>query len=114
MTITQVLVAAIFLGVLAAAGLGLAGWDVYLAARYGVDATISRSMQRLGFQTPVVAFAVGFLLCGTIFGLASHFWWPDAPLTWHSPILAFALGALGAGLTCLLAGHLFWSQPPLP
>jgi hypothetical protein len=113
MSATQIIVAGIFLGTLAFLVLGMAGWDVYLAARFGVDATISRSMQRLGFRDPVIAFAVGFLCVGSVFGLAAHFWWPQAPLTYDSPILAFALGALGAGLTCLFGAHLFWSQPPL-
>lgn len=42
-------------------------YDLVVVASGGVESSVSRFMQEVGFQAPAVVFAVGFI-CGHIFG----------------------------------------------
>ena len=54
-------------------------YDVWVFNRWGVDATISRGMERLWYAWPGVAFLMGIIL-GLIIGmLAGHFGMPQPP-----------------------------------
>jgi uncharacterized membrane protein len=65
----------VLLGILVLTVLGAVVYDVWVARRYGVEATISRGMQRLGLLAPIFPFGVGILLGLVIGVLAGHFWW---------------------------------------
>jgi hypothetical protein len=107
MTSTQLKVAGIFISVLVLLIIGMAAWDVYLEVNFGVDATISRSMQRLGVDNPIVAFVAGFLAVGIVCGLIAHFWGRSR----GGPLWAALFGALAGGVIFFIACFLWWQQP---
>lgn len=61
--------------------LSLAVYDVIIYRKFGVEATISRGMQRLGYAAPIFAFAVGILVGLLVGVMAGHFWWSQPPVT---------------------------------
>ena len=77
----------------------LIGMDVFLAIVYGNEATLSRSMLRIGKEWPIVIVAWG--------GLSAHFFLPkdnawDGLWTETKPIIALLIG--------FVAFRLFWAQ----
>jgi len=74
--------AAIILPVAFVGFCGLVGMaDFLLIKKWGVDASISRGMERLGYFWPAIPAGI-YMALGFLFGwLAGHFWSPQPPLT---------------------------------
>lgn len=66
MTWTKLIITATFISV--------ALYDLVAVAIFGVDGSVSRFMQDVGFRSPVIVLVIGFLL--------GHFW-GYMPPTWY-------------------------------
>lgn len=53
--------------VVTTAVIALGIYDLYAVSTGGVESTISRYMQQIGLDAPVIVFVIGFI-CGHIFG----------------------------------------------
>jgi hypothetical protein len=49
-------------------------FDVVMKVKYGTQGTISYWLQQVGYDWPLVPFAIGFFSGGLICGLAVHLW----------------------------------------
>lgn len=102
-----------FIALLAAFVAAIAVWDVYLDAKDSVDATISRAVQKLGFEHPIFAFGLAFFAFGIPSLLLFHFWGAEGPVTINGPLAAGLYGAVSGIVVCGGAGWLYWQQPPI-
>lgn len=54
--------------------------DAWLIDTWGIDASISRGMERMGYFWPAIPFMIG-MLAGLLLGfLGGHFWAPQPPI----------------------------------
>ena len=79
-TTVGTLSALFLLGAIPAFAFLMIGYDVWVFQRWGVDATISRGMERLWYAWPGVAFLMGNVLGLGIGFLAGHFGMPQPPI----------------------------------
>lgn len=64
----------VFFGAILLTTFGLIGYDIFMGVTYGVQATISYSMNWFGSQYPVMPYLLGLLVASFVVGLGVHFW----------------------------------------